>query len=108
MPGSSGRRRGVRWPPVTDAVSDPRWRYPDGIPREMYITGGSLDLGMSEKLFDHRKAFAEFYRAGSEGVAEVLGVGRADRKSVDYWRRREFLGVAGRRLMDIAGSVRRC
>ena len=63
---------------------------------------------MTEQVSDHREALTQREGTRREPVTEVLGAGRTVRKSVDYWGRREFLRVAGRRLIDTVGSVRRC
>ena len=62
-PGSFGRRESVsflvRQQVSANAPSDPCGRRLDGIPCEVGVAGGRLDLGMPQELADHGEAFAQ-------------------------------------------------
>ena len=57
-----------------DAVSDARGGCLDGVSGEMGVSGGRLDLRVSEQFSYHGQALAERQRAGSERLTDVVNV----------------------------------
>ena len=125
-----GRRESVPRPVQTlgwlgqqvsaNAPSDPCGRRLDGIPREVGIAGGRLDLGMPEELADH--GVVEEPAVGSGGVQDyaaapvgrlvrLLGTGRALEGAVPTsggpkMAHRTARRAAASRLRLIAAAVR--